>query len=53
MQAHSAPIQRRMLQKPDMSIFIFVRLYGFHRRGGKSRKASAQLAMHAFNKEFN
>jgi hypothetical protein len=35
-----------------MKITVFFRLYEFHRRGGKSRKASARLAFRAFNRNF-
>jgi hypothetical protein len=36
-----------------MNIVVFIRLYGFHRRGGKPFTASVRLALRAFNKEFN
>ena len=36
-----------------MSVAVFIRLYGFYRRGGNPRAESARRAMRAFNKEFN
>lgn len=35
-----------------MNIAVFIRLYGFYRRGGNPRKESARKAMRAFNRDF-
>jgi hypothetical protein len=36
-----------------MNIVVFIRLYGFYRRGGNPRAESVRRALRAFNKEFN